>query len=69
MVLEAAINLAAFVMLFWVCITTDLLTGRIHMHNASLAKRAGLALLAVVAVLGAQVWGLAGIHWSPAESI
>jgi len=28
------------------------------MHNASLARRAGLALLAVVAVAGALVWGL-----------
>ncbi len=39
------------------------------MHNASLAKRAGLALLAVIAVLGALVWGWAGIHWSPAALI
>lgn len=28
------------------------------MHNASLGRRAGLALLAVVAVAGALVWGL-----------
>ncbi len=33
------------------------------MHNASLAKRAGLALLAVIAVLGALVWG-AGLGYT-----